>query len=852
MTLTSLTFANGSLNVYSPLSVDYLVLSGGTINNNSYAATSMTLNGWSDGKSGLWSGGTINLATSLTNSGTFTLGSSPPGSGDLSLGGTAALINQGNIIQTGTYNLVLDSFSHLDNQGSYTFQGDGNITSASTTSGAGYPGIVTNSGTITKADGTGKTLISTVINNNRGTLDVEKGTLTLQPLTALGNYSTFTGGTFKVVAADAVLDLTGGFDGHFYYTGTYHGSGDGTVSLNSGTLGIGSDGAIFDFQKAGLFQWSGGTIDAGAGNLTNAGSLTLTGSGIQELQGSNTGNALINQGDIVQAGPSNLTLTIGAALDNQGSYTFQDNGTISATNPYGYPGIVTNSGALSGNGTIATNVDNTGQVNPGGAGTAGVIAITGNYTQGDSGALNIDIGGIGSDQFDRLTVSGAATLGGTISARLLNNFTPAAGQTFQDVIDFASKSGDFTTQDLSLGNYLILQEQFDPSTNPVRLNLIVNQVIQAPTITANPTNQIANAGQTATFTAAASGNPTPTVQWQMSTDGGKTFSDIPGATIATYSFTTTAAENGNEYQAVFTNTAGKATTTAATLTVDYAPAVTSNPTSLTVNAGQTATFMASASDGNPTPTTVQWQVSTDGGKSFSDIAGATGTTLSFTATAAQNGTEYQAVFSNAAGLSATTTAATLTVDFAPTVTSSPTNQTVNAGQTATFMASASDGNPTPTTVQWQVSTDGGSMFSDIAGATSTKLTLTNTTPAQNGSEYEAVFSNSAGLSATTTPATLTVDYAPTVTNNPTNLTINAGQTATFMASASDGNPTPTAVQWQVNTGSGFTNLSNAGVYSGVTTDTLTITGVTAGLNGAQYWAVFSNTAGLAPPPAPPP
>ncbi len=33
---------------------------------------------------------------------------------------------------------------------------------------------------------------------------------------------------------------------------------------------------------------------------------------------------------------------------------------------------------------------------------------------------------------------------------------------------------------------------------------------QAPTITTNPTNQTVNAGQTATFTAAASGNPTPT------------------------------------------------------------------------------------------------------------------------------------------------------------------------------------------------------------------------------------------------------------------------------------------------------------------------------------------------------
>src|SRR5208337_2674648 len=142
--------------------------------------------------------------------------------------------------------------------------------------------------------------------------------------------------------------------------------------------------------------------------------------------------------------------------------------------------------------------------------------------------------------------------------------------------------------------------------------LTVNTAQFAPSVTTQPASQTVTAGQTATFTAAASGNPTPTVQWQMSTDGGKTFSDIPGATLATYSFTTTAAQNGSEYRAVFTNAAGTATTLAATLTVDYAPAVTSNPSNLTVNAGETATFTAAASDGYPTPTTVYWQVSNDG------------------------------------------------------------------------------------------------------------------------------------------------------------------------------------------------------------------------------------------------
>ncbi len=306
---------------------------------------------------------------------------------------------------------------------------------------------------------------------------------------------------------------------------------------------------------------------------------------------------------------------------------------------------------------------------------------------------------------------------------------------------------------------------------------------------------------------------------------------------------TTTAQNGSEYEAVFTNSVGTATTSAATLTVNYAPTVTSSPTSQTVNAGVTTSFTATANDGNPTPTTVQWQVNT--GSGFTNLSnsgvygGITTDTLTITGvTPGLNGAQYQAVFSNAAGLSATTTPATLTVDYAPVVTSNPSSVTVNAGQSTTFTAAAS-GNPTPTTVQWEVSTDGGITFNPIAGATSTTLSITNATAAQNGTEYEAVFTNSVG-SVTTSAATLTVDYAPTVTNNPTNLTVNGGQTATFTASASDGNPTPTTVQWQVSTNGGqsFSNIQ------GATSTTLTLTNTTAAQNGYEYQAVFSNAAGL--------
>ncbi len=356
-----------------------------------------------------------------------------------------------------------------------------------------------------------------------------------------------------------------------------------------------------------------------------------------------------------------------------------------------------------------------------------------------------------------------------------------------------------------------------------------------PTITTNPSNQTATTGQNATFTAEANASPAATVQWQVSTDGGKTFTDIRGATSTTLLLTAvTALMNGDEYQAVFTNSLGKAVTTAATLTVDYAPVVTSKPNSQTVTAGQTVTFTAAA-DANPTAT-VQWQVSTDGGKTFTNISGAASTTLTLNAvTAAMNGDEYQAVFTNSLG-TATTRAATLTVDYAPLVTTAPSSQTVTAGQNVTFTAAA-NANPT-VTVQWQVSTDGGATFTNISGATSTTLALSNVQTSQSGDEYQAVFTNSIGT-VTTSAATLTVDYAPAVMTIPKSQTVAAGQTATFTAAAS-GNPTP-SVQWQVSSDGGktFTNIS------GATSTTLTLNHVATAMNGNEYQAVFGNSIGSA-------
>jgi Divergent InlB B-repeat domain len=90
----------------------------------------------------------------------------------------------------------------------------------------------------------------------------------------------------------------------------------------------------------------------------------------------------------------------------------------------------------------------------------------------------------------------------------------------------------------------------------------------APAVTASPNDLTRREGATATFAASASGTPSPAVQWQVSVDGGGSFTNVPGATSSTLSFTTQLADNGRRYRAVFTNSGGSATTAAAILTIN--------------------------------------------------------------------------------------------------------------------------------------------------------------------------------------------------------------------------------------------------------------------------------------------
>jgi hypothetical protein len=340
----------------------------------------------------------------------------------------------------------------------------------------------------------------------------------------------------------------------------------------------------------------------------------------------------------------------------------------------------------------------------------------------------------------------------------------------------------------------------------------------APTIAAQPASQIVTTGQTATFSVTASGTAPFRYQWL------KNNASIGGATAESYTTPATlAGDNGAKFNVVVSNSAGSITSAMATLTVNpaaVAPTITVQPANQTVTAAQTATFSVTAT--GTAPLSYQWQ------KNSANISGATAASYTTPATASgDNGEKFDVVVSNAAG-SQTSTMATLTVNaaaVAPTITTQPANQTVTVGQTATFSVTATG--TAPLSYQWQKNS------ANISGATAATYTTPATALGDNGAKFDVVVSNAAG-SQTSTMATLTVNagaVAPTITTQPANQTVTAGQTATFSVTATG--TAPLSYQWQ----------KNSANISGATAAIYTTPAMALGDNGAKFDVVVSNAAG---------
>ncbi len=380
-------------------------------------------------------------------------------------------------IDPGTLHLHGSAFVVNCPEAVYDFADDGGIVGDS---GSTF----TNRGTVLKSGGVNTSTVALEFINSGGTIEVDSGTLTIQ-FNLLSSNGTF------VVRRGAALDPFYGF-----WSGKITGCGAGKVVLRNGTL-YASPSLTLDFSDS-LFQWISGTIMGSSGGLTNLGGITLSGGNSVSLTGlvnggifrhSNTaslnlsqifenlsggiydaedsgqfnGGTFVNFGMFRRSSGSGVFSMMPRNFYNYGGTIEADSGTLN----FGSAGFFQTNGVtrlaggnLSGNqlnfyggiltgvGSITGTVVNAAAVVPGNNGL-GSLRVTGSYIQTTNGALDIVLGGTGTDQFGQLNVVvnnnyySSASLAGTLNLSPANSFTPAIGDQFQ-ILSCAKLSGTFT------------------------------------------------------------------------------------------------------------------------------------------------------------------------------------------------------------------------------------------------------------------------------------------------------------------------------------------------------------------------------------------------------------------------
>lgn len=452
-------------------------------------------------------------------------------------------------------------------------------------------------------------------------------------------------------------------------------------------------------------------------------------------------------------------------------------------------------------------------------------------------------------------VLGTIPAGGFTNPITVSASTPPAGTAVSFIPGATVTPGNSVTvrltgtNTLAAGSYVLtITGTASGASNQLRDITYTINPGSGPAITAQPAGQVICAGANTSFSITAA--TATSFQWQLSTDGGATYNNVPaaapysGTASATLTITgATAGLNGNRYRCNASTLCGTTASNGALLTVNTAPSVTSHPVDATVCTGSGNTFSVTAT-GNGL--TYQWQISNNGcAGPWTNIGGAISPSYTLTGiTAGQNNTGYRCVVTGGSCTpAATSNCALLTVVTSVTITGQPSDQSVCEGSNTSFTVAASG---TGIIYQWQVSTDGGGTYTNInnggfySGATAATLSITGAAFSLNNNRYRCQLSNP----GCTTPgisnaAILTVNTLPAIVTQPVNAAICAGSNNSFSVTATGSGIT---YQWQlsVNGCAGpWTNVANAGVYSGVTTPTLTITGAVTAMNGIGYRCVVS-------------
>lgn len=391
--------------------------------------------------------------------------------------------------------------------------------------------------------------------------------------------------------------------------------------------------------------------------------------------------------------------------------------------------------------------------------------------------------------------------------------------------------------------YRLIVSNNCPSTitsSPVTLT-----VSQPASILSQPSSQEGCANDPVSFVVVADGTGN-TYQWQVSDDGGLSFANIPGATINSLDLTNISQSmNGNLYHVVISSCSPTPLVSAnATLLVNSPANILSQPANTTVCPSSNAVFSAQTSG---TTLSYQWQESTDGGNTFTDISGAISATLSLSnVTSTMNNNQYRYILtSTACPATITSAAATLQVTGETTIDAQPLEASTCPGSNASFSIAATGAG---LTYQWQVSTDGGATFIDITnGGTNASLVVTNINSVMQGNLYRVkILSTCSTSPLVSEPAILNINQATTIAQQPVDASVCINSNAVFTATAGGAAST---YQWQMSTDNGI----NYNDISGETTEALTLNSVTSGMNNNLYrlaatslpcGTIYSNAAAL--------
>jgi alpha-tubulin suppressor-like RCC1 family protein len=353
--------------------------------------------------------------------------------------------------------------------------------------------------------------------------------------------------------------------------------------------------------------------------------------------------------------------------------------------------------------------------------------------------------------------------------------------------------------------------------------LAVTAATIPPAISLQPVSAVVVVGASATFSAAVTGTPTPSLQWQRLNAQG-VWADIAGAQSSSYTVVSAGnADDGAQFRLIASNGAGSAASAPAVLNVvsqAAPPTIVSTSGDLTVPIGSSAVFAATVN--GTAPLSFQWY------RDGIALTGANAPILRLDQVSRVQAGSYTLQVSNPAG-SVTSPAQRLTVAdggiIAPTIVTQPASATVNAGNTASFaVAAAGTG---PITYQWRKN------GAAIGGANGAVYTIAAVVMTDAGA-FSVVVTNTAG-SVTSSAATLTVNAAPgptapAITTQPSGLVVIPGATATFAVAATGTGPLN--FQWR----------RNGADLTGATASVLTLTNV-SGADAGTYSVVISNAAG---------